>query len=312
MWGDLVGRRVIVRRVVGERDGRPQFSDVIGDLESADDKLQVRRADGTTVAVDPDSVHRIKPLPARRADALELEEIAAAGWPAPETHWLGRWLLRAADGWTGRANSVLPLGDPGQPLDLAVETVRGWYAERGLATRFQVPLPVATGLDGELAGRGFRADPPVLVQTAPLAAVIADTGEAPDLPPVTFAETPSPGWLAAYHYRGGGDLPAVAVEIMTAARLPVFASVVADGETVAVARAVVDEGWLGVTAVEVAPAWRRRGLATHVMRGLARWGADRGASQSYLQVASDNHAAVAFYEQLGFTTHHRYHYRIAD
>jgi ribosomal protein S18 acetylase RimI-like enzyme len=48
------------------------------------------------------------------------------------------------------------------------------------------------------------------------------------------------------------------------------------------------------------------------MRGLARWGTDHDATQSYLQVASDNHAAVAFYERLGYTTHHRYHYRIAD
>ncbi len=224
------------------------------------------------MAVDPDSVHRIKPIPPRRTEALELEEIAAAGWPAPETHWLGRWLLRAAAGWTGRANSVLPLGDPGRPLDLAVETVRRWYADRGLGARFQVPLPVATGLDDDLADRGFRADPPVLVQTAVPARVLADTEESPGLPPVTLAGTPTRGWLAAYHYRGGSSLPPVAVEVMTAAELPVFASVVHDGETVAVARAVVDDGWLGVTAVEVAPAWQRRGLASHVMRGLAPLG----------------------------------------
>jgi GNAT superfamily N-acetyltransferase len=312
VWADLVGQRVVVRRVVGERDGRPLFSDVIGELVSGDDPLTVRRTDGSMVRVDAGSVHRIKPIPGRRPDPLELEEIAAAGWPAAETRWLGRWLLRAADGWTGRANSVLPLGDPGEPLDVAVESVRRWYADRGLAARFQVPLPVATGLDAELADRGFRADPPVLVQTAALPTLLARATDRTDLPEVVFDETPSSDWLAAYHYRGGSDLPAVAVGVMTAARLPVFASVVIDGETVAVARAVVDEGWLGVTAVEVSPAWRRRGLASHVMRGLARWGTDHDATQSYLQVASDNHAAVAFYERLGYTTHHRYHYRIAD
>ena len=48
---------------------------------------------------------------------LELERVAAAHWRGTEEEWLGEWLLRAADGFTGRANSALPLGDPGLPLD---------------------------------------------------------------------------------------------------------------------------------------------------------------------------------------------------
>ena len=45
---------------------------------------------------------------------LELERVAAAHWRGTEQEWLGEWLLRAADGFTGRANSALPLGDPGR------------------------------------------------------------------------------------------------------------------------------------------------------------------------------------------------------
>jgi hypothetical protein len=36
-----------------------------------------------------------------------LERAAAAGWRACEGEWLGGWLLRAAEGFTGRANSAL-------------------------------------------------------------------------------------------------------------------------------------------------------------------------------------------------------------
>ena len=45
---------------------------------------------------------------------------AALHWQAPEQERLGDWLLRAAEGFTGRANSALPLGDPGSPLPEAV------------------------------------------------------------------------------------------------------------------------------------------------------------------------------------------------
>lgn len=41
---------------------------------------------------------------------IELERTAAAHWRGTEEQWLGDWLLRAAEGFTGRANSVLPLG----------------------------------------------------------------------------------------------------------------------------------------------------------------------------------------------------------
>jgi hypothetical protein len=56
-----------------------------------------------------------------------LERAAAQHWQAPETQRLGEWLLRAAQGFTGRANSALPLGDPGMPLPEAVAAVTDWY-----------------------------------------------------------------------------------------------------------------------------------------------------------------------------------------
>ncbi len=52
----------------------------------------------------------------------DLERRAALGWRAPEEERLGDWLLRAADGFTGRANSALANGDPGRPLDRAART----------------------------------------------------------------------------------------------------------------------------------------------------------------------------------------------
>jgi GNAT superfamily N-acetyltransferase len=73
----------------------------------------------------------------------------------------------------------------------------------------------------------------------------------------------------------------------------------------------VDEGWLGVTAVEVAAGHRRSGVASALMRALQDWGRGHGASRCYLQVDADNCAALAFYQRLGFISHHRYHYRIA-
>ena len=54
-------------------------------------------------------------------------------------------------------------------------------------------------------------------------------------------------------------------------------------------------GWAGLTAIEVAPGHRRRGLATVVTAALAAQAAAHGAGYLYLQVEDDNEAARALY-----------------
>jgi N-acetylglutamate synthase len=309
---DLVGRRVVVRRVADRSGPRPRYADVVGVLVAADPSgLVVRRAGGAAVRVPTADVHRVKPVPASTADILALEEIAGEGWPAPDAAWLGRWLLRAAEGFTGRANSVLPLGEPDRPLGPALAEVESWYAARSLPARFQVPLPARAALDAALAGRGWSAYNSVLVLTADVATARAATPERGDLPPVVIEPTPAADWLAGYHYRGSGVLPPVAQRILTAPERCGFAVVRSSEGTLAVGRAVVTGRWAGVTALDVAEQHRRRGLGSHVMRGLLDWAGAAGASSVYLQVAEENGAALALYARLRFAPHHRYHYRLA-
>ncbi len=70
---------------------------------------------------------------------IDIERVAARHWRGTEEEWLGGWLLRAAEGFTGRANSALPLGDPGLPLDSALDAVVSWYRDRGLPPMIAVP-----------------------------------------------------------------------------------------------------------------------------------------------------------------------------
>ncbi len=76
---------------------------------------------------------------------IDLERMAAAHWRGTEEEWLGDWLLRAAEGFTGRANSALPLGDPGLPLDEALAAVTQWYRARGLPPMIVGAHVAATG-----------------------------------------------------------------------------------------------------------------------------------------------------------------------
>jgi ribosomal protein S18 acetylase RimI-like enzyme len=266
------------------------------------DRLLLRTDAGDEQSVPVSAVtaaKRVPPRPARYSEMLALEEIADQAWPAPEQQRLGQWRLRAAQGWTNRANSALPLGDSGQPLADAVAACVAFYQARGLPPKITVPLPVRRDVADHLSAAGWFAQPMVLVQAAPInpAEPITDGVEMMDAPTPDFLDRLS-GWKSA--------LPPAALDVLTGVRPVVFAEVRDQGELVATARGAVVREWLHLGLVEVDPIARRRGLAQRVSSAVAGWGQAHGATRMVLQVEEDNAAAIALYQRLGFTTHHRY------
>jgi ribosomal protein S18 acetylase RimI-like enzyme len=258
----------------------------------------------------------------------DLERAAAEHWQAADRAALGGWLLRAAGGFTGRANSALPVGDPGRPLGAAVDAVTAWYGSRGLPAMIVVPQPLrpargpaaeaewpargpADLLDGLLAARGWTIRPgAALVMTAAIAELAGRGAVMPSGVTVTMTSEPDPGWLSMYHYRGQ-PLPGAALDLLLSAPWQAFATLMAGGQATAIGRVSVAAGWAGITAVEVAAGHRRQGLGTAVTAALARAAAERGVDRVFLQVEDDNSAARALYARCGFRDAHTYHYRVA-
>ncbi|WP_255952340.1 GNAT family N-acetyltransferase [Streptomyces odontomachi] len=342
-----VGKRVSVRRLVGSPDSGATFTDAVGVLTSWDDGvLIITRRFGDRVRIEESSLVAGKVVPAaparRRGPAASYEELAritARAWQPVERERLGDWELRAAvrtvpgDGagaqvrrvaFTRRANSVLPLGDPGLPLDTALSRVRAWYTQRGLPPYVQV----STGAEGtqELLGArleaaGWVREVSSELRIAPLAP-LADAGEGGDADAreatvrrVRLAREIDAGWLRQYNRTGdaAAEPDPVVRAVLTAGPSVWFASVPETdgtdaGVPAAIGRCVVDGRWAGFMAVEVAPHARRRGLATAVMTALARQALAEGASAAWLQVESDNTVATTMYGGMGFDVHHLYHH----
>ncbi|MFC8871860.1 GNAT family N-acetyltransferase [Streptomyces sp. NPDC057148] len=307
-----VGKRVSVRRLNDAGDAAEKFTDTVGVLTSWDNGvLLITRKSGESVRISASSLvaGKIVPsTPARRrgpaAPYEELARVASRAWRPVESEWLGDWELRAAGGFTRRANSVLPLGDPGMPLDEALAAVRRWYGERGLPAYVQT----ATGAEGtqeplcaELERRGWVREVTAEVWTGGLAPV-ADRAEGAG---VVLSREADEAWLSRYQRKGVSD---VALRVLGSGPSVWFATVPGADAPAAVGRCVVDGRWASFAAVEVDPAQRRRGLATAVMAALARRALDEGASAAWLQVEADNPAARALYTGMGFAAHHAYHH----
>ncbi|MFF9484347.1 GNAT family N-acetyltransferase [Streptomyces sp. NPDC014676] len=308
-----VGKRVSVRSLIEHGPSGERFTDTVGVLTSWDNGvLRITRKSGESVRVAESSLVAGKVVPsapARRrgptASYEELARVSARAWRPVESERLGEWELRAAEGFTRRANSVLPLGDPGVPLDDALTAVRRWYAARGLPAYAQT----ATGAEGtqellcaELERRGWVREVTAELWTGPLAPV-ADLGGEPS--GVVLSREADEAWLARYRRKGVSE---VALRVLGGGPSVWFATVPGDDAPAAIGRCVVDGRWAGFAAVEVDPARRRRGLATAVMAALARRALDEGASAAWLQVEDDNTGARALYDRMGFAAHHAYHH----
>jgi GNAT superfamily N-acetyltransferase len=247
----------------------------------------------------------------------ELERAAALHWRAAEEARLGDWLLRAAGGFTGRANSALAIGDPGLPIDDALAAVTSWYQARGLPPMIAVPQPLAAApgsLDTHLVKRSWphRAAPAYVMTTRLVPHGPASSRPLPEGTEAQFDPGPDDAWLGMYHYRGGSELPPIARDLLLSAAWQSFASLRdASGSPIAIARLSVAGDWAGLTAVEVSAAHRRQGLGTLITQVACAHAADRGVERVFLQVEAENAPALALYESCGFRYSHKYAYRLA-
>jgi N-acetylglutamate synthase len=320
---EAVGRRVVVRRILDETERGPhgeRLTDVVGILEDLDgDALVVRRRGAESVRIPRASVVAFKVIPARavpRRDIRAVELAASGAWRGVDRTALGDWQLRAAEGFTGRANSCLPIGDPGLAMNAAVDWVVDWYAARSLPPRFQLPVRLTEDVDRLLQARDWASSRESMVMTRmppPVVDAVAAAGPSPYR--VVVADDLSDEWLEMYQHYRQAPLPPIAETVLRDADGPVgFAHAYAGATVAGIGRGAVTADptgrrWLGLTAIVVVPAYRRRGVARLVIGALTAWGVDLGADAVYVQVSAGNEPAVRLYEALGLTEHHRYHYR---
>jgi N-acetylglutamate synthase len=310
---ELVGARVALRHRIGERDGRPLFTDAVGELSVDDPGAVVVRTRRGPVRVERSAVVAVRavpPAPAPRAPlaaVVRLEGLCADAWPALVERPLGEWRLRAASGYTGRANAALAIGDPGLPVAAALDEVRRFAREHAVPARVQVPVGSpwdrAVAAEGWVLNVGHAKGAEVSVLVAPLAELAPPSGLRIELP----TRPPDDWWPLAV---GGPPTPAQE-RVLAGAPGTAFGTLRdPDGGVLGQVRATVVDDHVHISMLEVVPAGRRRGHATALLAAAGVWGREHGARWAVLQVALQNDGARSLYDRLGYVEHHRYRYLV--
>jgi GNAT superfamily N-acetyltransferase len=311
----LVDAAVGERWVIRARLPDGSATDLVGWVEVLDPAaLQLVTSDGRLHRVERSAIIAARRAPAaaggrdpRRISSAELERLALPGWLGLHEP-LGEWTLRAAGGFSGRANSCLAVGDPGIPIEDAAARIVSFASDHGIAPMAQV----VTGSTEDAALRALGwVD--TYVPTDVLATRLADLLAAERSKPaqVRVVETLEGSWWDAYQRSRPNDAdPALLRTILDGHPPRAFASATDGGTDVpfAIARGHLSGSWLGVTSIWTRDDRRRQGWAAAMLRALGYWAARRGARYCYVLLASANPPAIAAYERLGFIRHHSYHY----
>ena len=232
-------------------------------------------------------------------------------WPTLEQANLDGWVLRAARGYTKRANSIYPLSNANRPMDDHVAACQAWCAARNLPVVFKLTHAAPPGLDALLVAQGYGRVDPSVVMTCPLQA-----GQHPMSPDIKIDDSDA-NWLLAFKeltalpLSGVNLLQAMLQNLSTATPDTQigYATLWQDQQVVACALGVIQDGVLGVFDLIVSSEQRGHGFGRQLLQGVLAWGAAAQAHTAFLQVISANTAARHLYAELGFTEQYEYWYR---
>ncbi|WP_348946076.1 GNAT family N-acetyltransferase [Chitinibacter sp. FCG-7] len=234
------------------------------------------------------------------------ETLTTSAWPALASEYLDGWVLRFAQGYTKRANSVTPLWQGDLPMLQKLDYCELRYQQQGLPVVFKL-TPASQSLDEALAVRGYQLVDPSSVQTRPLQA-----GDFAFDAAVQSSDTLSEAWFAQFVALNNVSAAhqSSARQMLGSYACPTqFATLYHEGKAVACALAVVQFNTVLLYDVVTLAGQRRQGYARRLVGHLLAWAQAQGAEKAVLQVVAANTPALALYAKLGFIEQYPYWYR---
>jgi len=241
---------------------------------------------------------------------LLYEELSLNAHPALQTQLYDGWVLRFANGYTNRANSVNPLYPSTLDLQEKITECEKRYFAQGLPAVYKLTDGTDLNIDKTLEQQGYALVTPTYVMDMDLSDKDFALGDC-----VTTSHADAE-WLNAYfsfsHYTDGVKI-ATAKQILENVKSPmVCGRLVKCGVSVACGSAVIERGYMALLNVVVDEPERGKGYGMEICVSLLAAAQQIGTHTAYLQVVQDNQKAINLYTKLGYKSMYSYWYRVKN
>ena len=239
----------------------------------------------------------------------KIEEISLNAWPAIKTIFYDGWVLRFANGYTKRSNSINPIYHSHKDAMEKIKRCEKIYESINQKAIFKITDKVyPADLDLILHESGYKDCAYVSVRTKELEDVYEPSSK--DI--IVFNDLDNM-WFDNYcELSNIGTKDAITLTQILENIIPetYFIALKTNGKISACGLGVIENEFMGIFNIIVDPDYRKQGLGRDIMLHLMNIGRQNGASLSYLQVMKDNTAAINLYEKLGFDESYQYWYRM--
>ena len=240
-----------------------------------------------------------------------IEDLSLNAWPSHQIELYDGWILRFSYFYTHRTNSVEQIGPSSLPLQEKIAYCEEIYRAWGTPCIFKINPRVPRDFDTLLYRKEYAIEHVTEVMTMYIPEHMPEPAKAS----VILEDVISPEWIfSLFDLKQTRDpihrriVPSMYRAIP---KKTIAAHIEEDGRFVATGLGILDRNYIGIYAIHVDSAYRRRHFARDICRSILAEGVRRGADQAYLQVVQGNMAARKLYNSLGFERLYTYWFRVS-
>ena len=247
-----------------------------------------------------------------------LEELSLNALPCLQQILYDGWILRFAEGYTKRANSVTPLYPSSQDIIQKIHRCEQIYRDFNLNPIFRLTnISQLKTLDRTLEQLGYQKKSNVSVQVKTITDSNVFKSNYPKITScdrsITLSNDLSEEWLD--HFVHAASLPIQHWETLSTMLqiIPTqtcYAWLKDKYRFCSCGLGVLENNYLGLFFIVTAKKQRRKGHAERLISTMLNWGQSKGATLAYVQVETENLKAINLYNKLGFTEVYQYFYHI--
>lgn len=238
-----------------------------------------------------------------------MESRTMGAWPSYQTIIDDGWILRFAEGYTKRANSVNPIFVSTEDLHMKIQRCEDRFSSFGLPCVFKLTeIASPSQLEVQLEERGYSRIDETSVQEVNIQEKIINQSS---LKMEYFTEL-NEVWIQHFcdlnrvSDQNQSKLKGIVSNIVTPA---FFVLLYHEEKCVACGLGVQDDVFIGLFDIVVSKKNRNQGIGSQLIQHLLNLGKKNGAQKAYLQVMLNNPSALRLYEKLGFQEQYQYWYR---
>ena len=246
---------------------------------------------------------------------LAFEEMSINAWPALKTVVYDGWVIRFAEGYANRANSISPLYPCRIKLEEKIEYCEKLFKSHNLKPGYKLTsLDEHKALEQKLVELNYQKINETSMQVCEIKpdSLTANRSSSGSPGRIVIRDTFSSEWLESvieFNRIEDRHVDTFKKIIGNIAVEKIVVHKELDGKIVGCGYGAMERSYAGIFDIVVKEEARRKGYGREIVEAIMAEAAKRGAKNSYLQVMISNSAALSLYKKIGYREIYRYWYR---